>query len=261
MCIAIYLSIRRTAAVTHTLTHNPGLRGQKDQSTYEWVLKQHRDRKTGEVDEQHWEMQGKKGSFYISPAPKLPKTKYSEVELGRVLEERHNRTHAPKDRIHIFSGGTPEDAYARASWVEKDQAAMDRLAQASGLLGKGAAKASSPSPAAPPKGTVPLTVGEGSDKDGYSQGQDQGQGEEETKETKESNPAIVDARGSPAKANGWKLAKRVPGLGFVDDSTQWARNKVTRPFIVPFTEDEVNFSSEEEDEENGGENRKFFAME
>lgn len=202
-----------------------GLRGQKDQSTYEWVLKQHRDQKTGEIDEQHWEIQGKKGSFYMSPAPKLPSTKFTEVELGRVLEERHNRVHDPKDRIHIFSGGTPEDAYARASWVERDEEAQRK--KANSLFG----------------GSTPVKEVDGDEDE-----------DEESKD--ERKVAIVDARGSPAKPNGWKLARRAGNLGFVDDNTQWAKNKVTRPFIVPPTEDEIHMSSDEEE----GEDSRFFAM-
>ena len=125
-----------------------------------------------------------------------------------------------RGRIRIFSGGTPEDAYAQASWVEKDKALVEK--QASSVFGKAFTSSSAP--------PVPATVGEGEGGD---------------EETKDSNPAIVDARGSPAKPNGWKLAKRAGTLGFVDEGTQWAKNKVTRPFIVPPTEEEINFSDEE----------------
>ena len=183
-----------------------GLRGQKDQSTYEWVLRQHRDRKTGEVDEQHWEMAPAPGSHYISPVPKGPKVKFEKVALGRVLEERHNRTHEPKDRIHVFGGGDVENAYARASWVVRDEKEDERAAAAIFNIG-------------------------------------------DTPDKRKRDPAIVDARGSPAKPNGWKLATRAGSLGFVDPDTQWAKNKITRPFIVPPTEEDVYYSDPEEDQE------------
>ena len=79
---------------------------------------------------------------------------------------------------------------------------------------------------------------------------------EESKDEKEIS--IYDARGSPAKPNGWKLAKRAGALGFIDDTSQWAVNKVSRPFIVPPTEEEIYLSSDEED--GAGEDQKFFAM-
>ncbi len=192
-----------------------GLRGQKDQSTHEWVLKQHRDGKTGEVDEQHWEMVPATGSHYISPVPKAPRVKYQDIELGRVLEERHNRTHEPKDRIHIFSGGDVENAYARASWVVRD--AEEDKRKANNLF----------------------NVDSSPDK-------------------RNKDTAVVDARGSPAKPNGWKLAVRAGNLGYINQDSQWAKNKIARPFIVPPTEDDVYYSDPEEDEEE--KDNMVFAM-
>jgi hypothetical protein len=173
-------------------------------------------------------MAPKTGSHYISPAPKLPKTKFSEFELGRVLEERHNRAANPNDRIHIYSGGTTEDAYARASWVERDIQQSQKVA--SNLFSKNekTKKAGDDSEAG-----IQFT-GDSDDEAAVEFGED-------------GNPAIADARGNPCRPNGWKLAKRAGSLGFVDGGTQWAKNKLARPFMVPPTEDEVYLSDEEEE--------------
>ena len=80
---------------------------------------------------------------------------------------------------------------------------------------------------------------------------------EDSENTEESDPAIVDARGSPAQPNGWKLATRAGNMGFVNPDTQWAKNKVARPFVVPPTEEDVYFSDPDENQEEKDEGMVF----
>lgn len=103
------------------------------------------------------------------------------IELAAVLEEKHNLTHNPKHHIHVFAGSATENAYAKASWVEKDEK-QKRLA-------------------------------------------------EENEEKENTNK------------NGWKLASRTE-FGYIDRSSQWAKNKIARPFIVPPTQDEIYLSDD-----------------
>lgn len=94
------------------------MRGQDSKDAHKWVLKQWA--KDGQPGHIYWEKEAHKGSTYISGEPLSPKTKVNPIELGAVIEARHNRTHDGDDKIHAFSGSPAEIAYARASWVEKD---------------------------------------------------------------------------------------------------------------------------------------------
>ena len=70
-----------------------------------------------------WESQTKTGSFYMSNAPPIEPTNVKKIELAAVLQEKHNRTHAPSQHIHVYGGSPTENAYAKASWVERDEEA------------------------------------------------------------------------------------------------------------------------------------------
>lgn len=161
-----------------------GLRGQGDKLTHEWVVKQLPADAPVE-----WQSQVKVGGHYITASPGITPTKVKTIELAAVLQTKHNLTHDPKDHIHIFDGNETENAYAKASWVVKDEAARSAELERQ-----------------------------------------------------------VDDDNADSNKNGWKLAKRSE-LGFIDKNTQWAKNKVTRPFIVPPTEVEVYLS--DSDSEKG----------
>jgi hypothetical protein len=62
----------------------------------------------------------KVGGHYITDAPPTSPTKVQHIELAAVLQEKHNMTHNPSDHIHIYGGNATENAYAKASWVERD---------------------------------------------------------------------------------------------------------------------------------------------
>jgi hypothetical protein len=136
-----------------------------------------------------WEAELKTGSHYISAAPPITPTKIKPIELAAVLEAKHNATHTPKHHIHVFGGNATENAYARASWVEKDL-----KSRVSGI-------------------------------------------ENDTE--------------NDSNQNGWKLASRTE-FGYIDKNSQWARNKVARPFIVPPTQEDV-YLSDGSDSDNVGE--------
>jgi len=68
-----------------------------------------------------WGSQPKVGGHYISDAPPVSPTKVKPIELAAVLQEKHNKTHNPEDHIHIYGGNATENAYAKASWVERDE--------------------------------------------------------------------------------------------------------------------------------------------
>ena len=70
-----------------------------------------------------WEKQVKTGSFYMSNAPPIDDTKVKMLELEAVLQERHNRTNNPAQKIYVYGGSPAENAYAKASWVERDEEA------------------------------------------------------------------------------------------------------------------------------------------
>lgn len=127
------------------------------------------------------------GGHYISHAPPVSPTKVKHIELAAVLQEKHNKTHNPKDHIHIYGGNATENAYAKASWVEKDE-----KVQLSNLNRE------------------------------------------------------ADDDDKKSKPNGWKLASRTE-FGYIDQNSQWAKNKTVRPFIVPPTEDEVYLSDEDDE--------------
>jgi hypothetical protein len=144
-----------------------------------------------------WEAELKTGSHYISAAPPVTPTKIKPIELAAVLEAKHNATHNPKHHINVFAGNATENAYARASWVEKDN-----KTRASGI---------------------------------------------ENENENDSNQ------------NGWKLASRTE-FGYIDKSSQWARNKVARPFIVPPTQDEVYLSDVSDLDEEESDDDKIIAV-
>lgn len=141
--------------------------------------------------EKFWEKQNRTGSFYMSNAPPIADTNVKTIALEAVLQEKHNRTHNPSQQIHVYGGSPTENAYAKASWVVKDDAAKRADLQ---------------------------RMPEDNDK--------------------------VDTSG---KGNGWKLAARTE-FGFIDRNTQWAKNKVARPFVIPPTEEDVYLSDGSHDD-------------
>lgn len=122
MIPATDLCLIHTLYLSHThsrhLSLSPGLRGQDSKDAHKWVLKQWA--KDGQPGHIYWEKEANKGSTYIAGEPLSPKTKVKPIELGAIIEARHNRTHDENERIHAYSGSPAEKAYARASWVEKD---------------------------------------------------------------------------------------------------------------------------------------------
>ena len=140
--------IREALALQVDEEFSKHLRGKGDTSAVEWVRKQVSDQRKERIKEREekakaagvgvgrnrsksregggeelqpieWETRLKVGSHYITPAPPLPKTKFSKIPLTKMLEQRHNRTHDAKHQINTSI--PPEEFYLRASWVERDK--------------------------------------------------------------------------------------------------------------------------------------------
>lgn len=133
-----------------------------------------------------------------------------------MLEQRHNRTHSGLQQINVTT--PPEEFYLRASWVERDDhAEASRKAHA-------AAKAAQQEAAA--AGLVPsFPLG--------------------------SPSAAPQVRKPAVKTNeGYKLMKRTP-LGLINQDSQWARSKMTKPLVVAPLSDSSDSDRGEDDASDG----------
>lgn len=150
-----------------------------------------------------WESRLRVGSHYITPAPPLPKTKFSKIPLAKFLEQRHNRTHDGKDHINVTVPA--EEFYLRASWVEQDPHNKSKREK----------ELSSPETAT----SVSMGTGTGT---GAGDGDQKASGPRAPKYATNSTPDGIK----------WRLAERNE-LGLTDFEGKWAQLKMSSPLVVP----------------------------